>query len=261
MNLKRSLLFSAAAVVTAIFALNAFAESREWTQAATGNKIPAEYLGMKDDATVELKLGNGSVAAVPVASLSPEDQAFIKSQNMAPETAEETAEQPAGKLSEGETTVTISGVHLCCRGCEEGVEESLVTATEEDGKDLEGVELEISRKEGTVVVKAPSGQKAKTALAAISSGGFWGTSDNSALEVPYKKGGADITTDVMTVKDMHFCCGSCVKAFEKALKEVKGVEETTAKEGSSSAKITGEGFVPSEVSAALRAAGFGGTWQ
>ncbi len=51
-------------------------EARGWTN-ADGRKIEASYLGMKGDSAV-LKLTNGTIAEVPAARLSADDQRFLK---------------------------------------------------------------------------------------------------------------------------------------------------------------------------------------
>tara|TARA_R110002096_G_scaffold163992_5_gene331656 strand:+ start:11216 stop:12649 length:1434 start_codon:yes stop_codon:yes gene_type:complete len=69
-------------IVTGLLALVLISASpsfaRTWTQASSGNTIVAEYGGV-EGANVQLK-AKGRVYSVPVASLSPDDQAFIKEQ-------------------------------------------------------------------------------------------------------------------------------------------------------------------------------------
>ena len=54
------------------------AEVREWTRASDGRKIQAEFVGMKDDTTIQIKMTNGQTFDVPLASLSEADNAFVK---------------------------------------------------------------------------------------------------------------------------------------------------------------------------------------
>jgi len=122
------------------------------------------------------------------------------------------------------------------------------------------VTLTGSRKDGTIVVKAPTGKDAQAALRAVLAAGFYGVSDVAAVSIPELKPD-DFTTDTMVVRDPHLCCNGCVRAFTKAVESVEGVESCDAKGGSARVQITGKGFKPYEVMKALREAGFGGSFQ
>lgn len=66
-----------AGILTSILALSSL-DAREWTQAASGKKIEAEYIGV-DGTNVKLNF-KGQTVTVPIASLSGADQAYIKEQ-------------------------------------------------------------------------------------------------------------------------------------------------------------------------------------
>lgn len=242
---------------------SAQAEVREWTRASDGRKIAAEFTGMKDESTVRLKMGNGQVYEVPVTSFSPDDQAHIKELvAKMPEagTAPPGATSPgaaAGPVPEGETTVTLSGVHMCCGDCEDAVAK---IGADEKNPIPAGVTLTGSRKDGTIVVKAPSGKDAQAALRAVLAAGFYGTSDLPAVNITALKPD-DFTADTMVVREPHLCCSGCVRAFTKAVESVEGVESTEAKAGATRVAVKGKGFKPYEVMMALREAGFGGSFQ
>lgn len=245
------ILFAAASVV--IFK-PVLAEERDWTRAADGKKIRAEFVGMKDETTVKIKMSNGRTFEVPLTSLSEADATYIK--ELAPKmAAAEPAKPPA--LPEGETSLTLSGVHLCCAACEDGV-----TEIGNDPKNPlpAGVTLTPDRKAGSILIKAPSGKDAQAALRSIVAAGFYGSSDNDALKITDLKPD-DFTAETMTVTNIHLCCGSCVKAFNKAVESVEGVKASEAKSGAERVVITGTSFKPYEVMQALRAAGFGGSFR
>ena len=114
-------------LIVSIFALLTFnslqAEVREWTQAATGNKIKGEFIKQKDEKTVTLRI-NARNHDIPVASLSEADQAYIKEQASKADSGKamekkgddkKKGDKPA--LPEGEVTVVLSDVHLCCKSC------------------------------------------------------------------------------------------------------------------------------------------------
>lgn len=243
------------------------AEVREWTRASDGKKISAEFAGMKDETTVKIKMANGQIFEVPMASLSPDDQVFLKNQKTAMAGGDKPGGGPAPEgtpkgggtaaLPEGEVTVTLSKVHLCCGDCEDAVGK----IGENDRYPIgPGVTFTADRKNESIVVKAPSGKDAQAALRAIVGAGFYGVSDNSAVAIAELKED-DFTSDTMVIRDTHLCCGGCVRAFKKAVESVDGVEGCEAKAGSARVEVAGKGFKPYEVMKALREAGFGGVFQ
>jgi copper chaperone CopZ len=233
------------------------AEVREWTRASDGRKISAEFAGMKDESTVKIKMGNGQIFELPLTGLSAEDNAYIKAANAKMAGGAKPAAGAAPAVPEGETTVTISAVHLCCGDCVDAVAK---IGTSDTNPIPVGVTLSADRKAGSIIVKAPSGKDAQAALRAVFKAGFYGISDNPAVGFAELKPD-DFTTDTMVIRDPHLCCGGCVKAYTKAVESVNGVESCEAKVGAARTEVTGKGFKTYEVMKALRDAGFAGTFQ
>lgn len=229
------------------------AEQRDWTRANDGKIIRAEFAGMKDEKTVKIRMVNGHVFEVPLTSLSEADAVYVK--NLVAKKVETSA--AAAPVPEGETTLTLSGVHLCCAGCEDAV-----TAIGSDPKNLlpAGVALTPDRKTGTITVTAPSGKDAQAALRAVLESGYYGASDHEVIKIADLKPD-DSTVDTMTLTNLHLCCGSCVKALTKAVESVEGVKAAEAKSGADRAIVTGTSFKTYEVMQALREAGFGGSFR
>ncbi len=226
------------------------AEVREWTRASDGKKIPAEFVGLKDEATVKIKTARGQVFEVPLGNLSEEDNAYVKAA-----VAKEAAKN--APLPEGETTVTLAGAHLCCASCVEAIE----GIGSDKGNSLpKGVVITADRSAKAIVVKAPNGKDAQAALLAVVEAGFYGTSDDPALAIPEIEP-SDATSDTMEVRNVHLCCGGCVRPFTKAVESVDGVESCDAENGATTVTVKGKGFKPGEVMKALREAGFGGTFR
>ena len=254
----------------AFFTLNSVrAEVREWTQSATGNKLKAEFVKMKDEKTVTIRMVGGRTHDVPVASLSEADQTFIKEKaagsaeaGKAMEKKGEERKGDAPALPEGEVTVVLSDVHLCCKSC---IKDAEAVKENEKFRIDEEVEIKADRGEKTITITAPSGKAAERAISGIVASGFYGRSDNEALLIEEAKGAksADFKSPIMTVKDQHLCCGGCVKAATKAVTSVEGVsaDDLEIEEGATRFTVKGTDFKPYEVIMALRAAGFGGTWQ
>jgi len=238
------------------------AEVREWTRSSDGKKIAAEFVGLKDDNTVQIKLANGQTFEVPLASLSAEDGVYAKeaATKMAGATKPADSASPTGPkpaVPEGETTVTLSKVHVCCGDC--------VDAVAKIGLDAKnpipaGVTIMANEKEESIIVKAPTGKDAQAALRAIVTAGFYGVSDNPAVMIADLKPD-EFTTETMVLRGVHLCCNGCVRSFSKALESVEGVKSHEAKTGATAVKVSGEAFKPYEVLKALREAGFGASFQ
>lgn len=252
------------AAVALLYLSAVHAEVREWTQSATGNKIKAEFVKMKDEKTVTLRMAGGRTHDIPIASLSEGDQTYIKEKSAdAPKEMEKKADSAEkgkdAELPKGEVTVVLSDVHLCCSGCVKEIDK--IKAVEKFRIDEE-VEIKADRGDKTITIEAPSGKDAQRVLNAILTTGYYGKSDHDLIQMKDPRGkGEDFKSNIMTVKGVHMCCGSCVKAAKAAVKEVEGVEENTIKEGGTQFYVKGKEFKPYDVMMALRAAGFGGVMQ
>jgi len=244
------------------FVPSAFAETRTWTQAESGRKIEAEFVGLKDEGTVTIRMAGGRTFDVPLASLSPEDNAFVKAQMSGGEEKKEGATTEGAAegemaLPEGEVTVTLTGVHMCCSDCEKAAEGIL--GYKKVYIDPE-TEIDVSRSKGIIELTAPSGEAMVKVLQAVISSGFYGESDHPVLKIPEPKN-PGITTPIMTVRDMHLCCSGCIEALDAAMETVEGFTEHTAEPGTGRFLVKGENLDPYKVMLALRAQGLGGFMQ
>jgi len=146
-----------------------------------------------------------------------------------------------------EEKVTLTDVHNCCKKCTEGLNKAVATAP--------GVTADI--KKTTVVLTADKKEDLQKAVDAIIAAGYTGTSDNSDVKVT--NGTApDEKVKSLTITGTHLCCGKCVKAVDKAVKSVAGVESDTAAKGVDSFKVEGD-FNAKDLMEALAKAGFTGT--
>ena len=146
-----------------------------------------------------------------------------------------------------EEKVTLTDVHNCCKKCTEGLNKAVATAP--------SVTADI--KKTTVVLTADKKEDLQKAVDAIIAAGYTGTSDNSDVKVT--NGTApDEKVKSLTITGTHLCCGKCVKAVDKAVKSVAGVESDTAAKGVDSFKVEGD-FNAKDLMEALAKAGFTGT--
>ena len=149
-----------------------------------------------------------------------------------------------------ETTVKLSNVHLCCKGCVTGVETAL-------GK-VSGASARCDSAAGTVELTAPDKATAQQAVDAIVSAGYFGTSSDPGIKVIDRSGAKDESVKSLKVAGVHLCCSKCVKAVNQALTTVKGVSGNTAAVDAESFEVTGD-FNAKAVFAALNKAGLAGS--
>lgn len=141
-------------------------------------------------------------------------------------------------------TVTVSEMHLCCRGCTSAVEKAIAT--------VEGARCKTSEEEGTTVIEAPDLAVVQNALDAMAAAGFTGTLDTKDVKF------AEIKTPEGKVKrlaifQIHNCCGACTEAIKGALAEVEGVSGDTCKAKEVEFVIEGDFSAKDAVDAMLKA--------
>ena len=148
-------------------------------------------------------------------------------------------------FAQAEATVTLEGVHNCCKSCANGITKA--------ASSIKGVTAAVDGT--TVTLTAKNETSAKKAVEAIMDAGYYGTGAESGsaaktTAAPKKLKGA-------TVTNVHLCCGKCVKAVDAAVKSVAGVTGATIESKATSFTVEGE-FDEGELVAALNKAGFQG---
>ncbi|WP_166442788.1 cation transporter [Phragmitibacter flavus] len=151
-------------------------------------------------------------------------------------------------IAQAETTVTLEGVHNCCKGCTNGIIKAAA-----DLKDVT-----VTAEGETVTIVSKSKTNAKKAVEAIMDAGYYGTSSepsaaaSSTIVKPAKK----LTT--ATVTSVHLCCQKCVNAMTDAVKSTPGVTEYNIVNKQNSFTVKGD-FTESDLIASLNKAGFHGS--
>jgi copper chaperone CopZ len=152
-------------------------------------------------------------------------------------------------FAQAESTVKLSGVHLCCKSCIKGVDKAVSTVS--------GASAASDMDASTVTITAPDAATAQKAVNALTAAGYYGKSEDASIKVSSATGAKDGKVSALSVSGVHLCCQKCVKAVNAALADVKGVESNTATKGAESFDIKGD-FNPTEVFAALQKAGLTG---
>jgi len=211
-------------------------ENRTWTQASTGRTIEGELVKVEGE-NAHIRRAGGGMIPVPVKMLSKEDQEFISAQA-----------KPADTATGEPVSLTLSDMHLCCGACEKRVVSTV--------GEIEGATVVVDRDASSATLGAPDSKIAQAAVDALADAGFFGKSDSN--EVEFKIGDlSDRKVKTVTITNVHLCCGGCVKAADKAITAVDGVEAHTAKNKAESFEVTGR-FSPAEVIESLREAGMNG---
>ena len=156
----------------------------------------------------------------------------------------------AGTMALAESTVQLSGVHLCCRSCVTGAEKAVAKVS--------GASATVDAEARTVAIKAPDAATTQKAVNSLVDAGYFGTSKDAAIQPRGSSAaGGSAKSSKLVLKEVHLCCGKCVKAVKDAVGGVKGVTGDTAAKGAKTFEVTGE-FAPAEVFAALEKAGLSG---
>jgi len=153
----------------------------------------------------------------------------------------------AAGAAQAETTVKLTGMHICCGGCTKAI----VAAT----KDLVGAKVAVDQDSEEVTITADSKEAAQKAVDAIIKAGYHGKTDSTDVKVADDSGAKAGNVKRLTVSGAHNCCGACTVAIKGALKEVSGVTADTCKAKQTSFVVEGD-FDAQAVVKALNDVGF-----
>ena len=155
----------------------------------------------------------------------------------------------AWSVQAADTSVKLSGVHLCCDGCVKGVDKALSSVT--------GAKAQSDKDAGTVTINAPDKATAQKAVDALVAAGYFGKSSDAAIKVTANSGAKNGKVQSLKVTGVHLCCNKCVTSVTDALSKVPGVKGNTAAKGAESFEVTGD-FNAKDAFAELNKAGLSG---
>jgi copper chaperone CopZ len=150
--------------------------------------------------------------------------------------------------SAADVTSKLSDVHLCCKGCVNGVEKAVGA--------VEGAKAEIDADAGTVTLSGPNKATVQKAANALVKAGYFGKSEGG-VKLDSATGATGKNVQSVRVEGVHLCCGKCVKAVDKAVKSVNGAKQHNATKGAKTFEVTGD-FNDKELFAALQKEGLAG---
>ncbi len=152
----------------------------------------------------------------------------------------------------GGSKVAVKGPHICCAQCSKVVDDIL--------SKVDGVsDIKPSRKPMEVTFTAKDDKAAKAGFKALVDGGFFGQASADGKEfnlvmAAVKKGDK---ADVVTVKDVHVCCGACQNAIKKVFNTSKVTFDGDGPQRS--VRIEGKDLDCAEVLETLHKTGFNGS--
>ena len=148
-----------------------------------------------------------------------------------------------------EVTVTVSDMHLCCKGC--------TMAAEDAATKIAGVTCVANKDEASAKITAADYATVQKAIDEIAKAGLAGTPDSKEVKfTPAKTPEGKVTK--LEITHIHNCCGACTDAIAAAVEGVEGVTTTTLKPKATSFVVEGD-FVAADVIKALTEAGFYGS--
>ena len=150
-----------------------------------------------------------------------------------------------GVSAQAESTLTLNGIHNCCKSCENGLTKAVSKIKD----------VTLTSTKTSVTITAKTSADAKKAATAIIDAGYYGTTGDEAK--PAAATTPETKVKSATVTNVHMCCGKCAKAANEAIKSVAGITKGEAIAKETSFTVEGE-FNASELVAALQKAGFNG---
>lgn len=148
-----------------------------------------------------------------------------------------------------EVTSKVTDVHLCCKGCVNGVEKAVAK--------VDGAKAEVDADNGTVTLSGPDASTVQKAADALVKAGYFGKTEGE-IKLNAVTGVSDQKVQSLRIEGVHLCCGKCVKAVDRAVKAVPGAREHTAVKGAKTFEVTGD-FNDKDFLTALQKEGLTGT--
>ncbi|HSJ01805.1 MAG: hypothetical protein ACAI34_25345 [Verrucomicrobium sp.] len=145
-----------------------------------------------------------------------------------------------GIAAQAESTVTLNGIHNCCKGCENGITKAITK--------VDGATAAVTKTSVTITAKSKG--DVDKAVDSLLDAGYYG-------EGATVKAVADKKVKSATVSNTHLCCGKCVKGVDEAVKTVKGATKHNATKGEDSFTVEGD-FSLKDLQTALNKAGYNG---
>jgi len=148
-----------------------------------------------------------------------------------------------------DSTAKISDVHLCCKGCVNGVEKAVSKVPD--------VKADVDQDAGTVTLTGPNAEAVQKAADAMIAAGYFGKPADNSVKMSADTGAKGEHATKATVEGVHLCCGKCVKAVDKAVNATMGAKAHTATKGAKTFEVTGD-FNDKDLAAALQKEGLTG---
>jgi copper chaperone CopZ len=118
----------------------------------------------------------------------------------------------ARPLQAADVSVKISGVHLCCKACVNGVKKSV--------SEVQGGDRVRRPGGGHGGIDRPNTGTLQKAADALVAGGYFGKSSDAKIKLDDHTGAKGKKVKSLQVSGVHLCCGKCVESVDEAVKTV-----------------------------------------
>lgn len=137
-------------------------------------------------------------------------------------------------------TVTLKGIHNCCKSCTTGITDAITK--------VDGATVVVTKDTATITAKTKA--DADKAVESLLAAGYYGEGAPVGVVEDKKVTSAKVT-------GTHLCCGKCVTGIDNAIKTVPGATKHTAEKNAKSFTVEGD-FNLKDLNAALNKAGYNG---
>lgn len=148
-----------------------------------------------------------------------------------------------------DVSVKLTEVHLCCKACVTGANKAVAT--------VKGVTSVADEDTETVTLTAADTATLQKATDALIAAGYFGKSSDANIKLVTDTGAKGEKVQTLKVEGVHMCCGECASAVGRAIKNVPGAKEHTARKNAKSFEVTGD-FNDKEFFEALQKQGLSG---
>jgi copper chaperone CopZ len=154
----------------------------------------------------------------------------------------------------GNKAVEVKGPHICCKQCVNVVNSIL--------KKVDGVsDVKADTKTKVVTFSAKDDKTAMAGFKALVDGGFFGSATEDGKEIKLAPSAAKKgeKANVVTVKDVHVCCGACQTAIKNIFSDSKVTFDGPTPQRT--VRIEGKDLDRADVLETLHKTGFNGSLE
>src|SRR5262245_42823689 len=110
----------------------------------------------------------------------------------------------------GESKVTLTDMHICCKSCQTAIEKAVATVPE--------AKCKVDTDSASTVITASNKESLQKAVDEVLKAGLAGKPDNKDIKIAPIKA-SDEKVAMLQIEHVHNCCGQCTTALKDVLKD------------------------------------------